>query len=344
MLCVGIVMEYERRKHSNGQCKSKGVFMIMMTPFGSHLYGLNTATSDRDFKGIFMPEARDILLGTIPKTQKLSSGPSHERNSQEDVDSETYSLHHFVQLALQGQTVALDMLHGNMETETSPEWKFLKRNRHLFYTKNMRAFIGYARKQAAKYGIKGSRLDAVREALAYLITKGDTPLHYLDRHHELWTNEHCRVDYEESEYGDAIDQQRSFWEVCGKKMTFGGKASHYVPMLKKFYENYGHRAHLAANNEGVDWKAVSHALRVGYQTQQIFKHGTFSYPLPQTPFLMKVKTGQLKYEYVAGVLDDMMGHLNNRAEASDLPDKPNVKFWEDWLEDVTLSHVLNEGA
>jgi predicted nucleotidyltransferase len=111
--------------------------LLMQTPFGSHLYGLETPTSDRDYKGIFMPEARDILLGTIPKTQKLSSGPSHERNSQGDVDSETYSLHHFVQLALQGQTVALDMLHGNMETETSSEWRFLKKNRWRFYTRSI---------------------------------------------------------------------------------------------------------------------------------------------------------------------------------------------------------------
>lgn len=37
--------------------------IIMETVFGSHLYGLNTPTSDKDYKGIFLPHPRDILLG-----------------------------------------------------------------------------------------------------------------------------------------------------------------------------------------------------------------------------------------------------------------------------------------
>jgi len=31
--------------------------------FGSHLYGLNTPESDKDYKGIVLPTAEDILLG-----------------------------------------------------------------------------------------------------------------------------------------------------------------------------------------------------------------------------------------------------------------------------------------
>ena len=226
------------------------MYTIMQTPFGSYLYGLETPTSDKDFKSIFMPKVKDILLGTIPKTMKISSGPNEVRNTAEDVDSEAYSLHHFVRLALQGQTVALDMLHGSQETKTCDTWDFLKKNRERFYTRNMRSFIGYARKQAAKYGIKGSRLDAVREALAFLITKGDTTLGELWG--ELWTDEHCVKHMVYDDIGD-VNSQHSYWEVCGKKMTLGSKASYYIPMLKKFYENYGQRAHLAANNEGVEW-------------------------------------------------------------------------------------------
>jgi hypothetical protein len=110
-------------------------------------------------------------------------------------------------------------------------------------------------------------------------------------------------------------------------------------MLKKYFENYGKRAHLAANNEGVDWKAVSHALRVGYQTRAIFKYGTFSYPLPETPFLQEVKAGQLEYNTVAIVLDTLMEDLEKLSEKSSLPDKPDTKFWYDWLERVTLDQI-----
>jgi hypothetical protein len=113
-------------------------------------------------------------------------------------------------------------------------------------------------------------------------------------------------------------------------------------MLKKFFENYGKRAHLAANNEGVDWKAVSHALRVGYQTRDIFMNGTFSYPLQQTDFLMEVKTGKLKYTYVASVLDVMIEKLETLSKKSSLPEKPDTEFWEEWLQGVTLNYVKGE--
>jgi hypothetical protein len=315
--------------------------MIVKTPFGSHLYGLDTPTSDHDYKGIFMPEVRDILLGRIPRTQKLSSGPSHVRNSQGDVDSETYSLHHFVQLALQGQTVALDMLHGNLEEEATPAWYFMKKHRSRFYTRSMKAFVGYARKQAAKYGIKGSRLDAVREALAFLMTKGDRTIQDLYEQGELWEGEHIHLSLYTLPDGD-YEITKSYWEVCGKKMTFGGKASYYVPMLKKFYEQYGHRAKLAEQNQGVDWKAMSHALRVGYQTEAIFKHKTFSYPLEQTPYLLQVKLGNLPYKEVAYVLDKLMVDLEVLASQSSLPLVPDVKFWDTWVAQQTLDHIKGE--
>jgi hypothetical protein len=307
----------------------------MQTAFGSHLYGLETPTSDKDFKAIFMPNVKDILLGTIPKTMKISSGSDHVRNTVEDVDSEAYSLHHFVRLALQGQTVALDLLHGAQETKACDTWFFLKKNRWRFYTRNMRSFIGYARKQAAKYGIKGSRLDAIREVLAFLITQGDKSLHQIWGEGSMWTSEHTHIHLE-------FITAQSYWDVCGKKLTFGTKASEYVPMLQKFFDSYGKRAQLAAKNEGVDWKAVSHALRVGYQTKNIFEKRTFSYPLKETPYLLAVKMGQLQYKEVAGTLDNLIEELERMADRSSLPEKPDEEFWEEWLARTTLGFIKGE--
>jgi predicted nucleotidyltransferase len=46
--------------------------------FGSHLYGTNSETSDRDYKGVFMPTREQILLQRIPhsineSTKKVTS-------------------------------------------------------------------------------------------------------------------------------------------------------------------------------------------------------------------------------------------------------------------------------
>jgi len=91
--------------------------------FGSHLYGTDTPKSDKDFKGVFMPNYKDVLLGNIPKSINTSTNQNNIKNSSDDVDTETYSLHYFLKLACQGETVALDMLHApdNMILEKSEE-------------------------------------------------------------------------------------------------------------------------------------------------------------------------------------------------------------------------------
>lgn len=150
--------------------------IICRTVFGSRLYGTDTPESDTDYKSVFLPTVDEILTGRIPKSITMSTGKHNDKNTKDDVDHESFSLHYFMQLLYQGQTVALDMLHGNVEEVTTPMWRELKEHKHEFYTKNMKAFVGYARKQAAKYGVKGSRLDAAREALAFLLTQETKPL------------------------------------------------------------------------------------------------------------------------------------------------------------------------
>lgn len=144
--------------------------IIVKMIFGSHLYGMDTPASDKDYKGVFMPTKEQIFLGNIPKSYNETTKHGNEKNTSEDIDTEIYSLHYFIKLACEGQTVALDMLHApkNMILETSYIWKEIVESREKFYTKNLRAFVSYARKQASKYGIKGSRLSTVKNVLEIL--------------------------------------------------------------------------------------------------------------------------------------------------------------------------------
>lgn len=158
------------------------------------------------------------------------------------------------------------------------------------------------------------------------------------------TNEHSHIhiEWEDTALG-IVDNQKSYWEVCGKKMTFGGKASHYIPMLKKFYDNYGGRAKLAAENQGIDWKAISHAFRVAFQTRRILAGVGFSYPLPETTFLRKIKAGELDYTtVVAPQLDQLMKSIEDQAAVSTLPEKVNVRKWDYWLKNRMWSYVREE--
>ena len=294
--------------------------------FGSHLFGTDTPNSDTDKKGIYLPSKEEVFLGKIPKLLTLSKGHDNEKNTHTDLDHEIYSLHYFLKLACEGQTVALDMLHSSpkhwvTKTET---WIELWSKREWFYTKNLSAFVGYARTQAAKYGIKGSRLDAAKRAKDHLMTFQDGKMQSIWE--TLWEDEYCKKIFNGTHH---------IWQVCGRGLSETSWISHAVEILNLFINNYGERARKAEANEGIDWKAISHALRAGYEARAILKHGGFEFPLPEVDFLREVKAGQHDYLTVASpALESLMEELEGLREVSTLPEKVDRHMIDAWLMDV----------
>ncbi len=300
--------------------------LIVKMKFGSHLYGTNTEDSDVDYKGVFLPSKKDILLNNIPKCRSFSTNSDLIKNSPGDVDEEIYSLHYFLKLACDGQTVAMDMLHApeTMLLETSDIWRNIVAQRSRFYTKSLNSFIDYARRQASKYGIKGSRLNAALQVLTVL--KSNHPERKLrDIWNQLPRNEYC--------HDNGVDPNgMRQYQVCGKSFQESSSIGYVLPIMNKFYDDYGHRAKLAAENRNIDWKAISHALRAAIQTREILLDGTITYPLKDASFLLKVKAGQLDYtSEVAPVLESLMEEVEGLVSESNLPEKVDVTYWNHFL-------------
>ena len=304
----------------------KNIRTIVRMRFGSHLYGTDTPESDNDLKGIFLPQKRDILLGRIPKCYNYSSGSQDSKNTSEDTDIELYSLNYFIALACEGQTVALDMLHApdEMILETSNIWQSIVSRRAEFYTRNLSSFINYARRQASKYGIKGSRLNAAKSVLEVL-SSADADNRLRDIWDSLPRNEHCM------ERGIDPNGMRQY-EVCGKLFQESASVGYIIPILEKFMDNYGARARLAAENTDIDWKAISHALRAAYQVREIFTNKTITFPLKEADFLRDIKTGSLDYtKVVAPALEALMDEVEQLAASSILPESTDKNAWDDFI-------------
>ena len=310
------------------------------------LYGLNTPASDMDYKGVILPTAKEILMGKADFERDFSTGDKHSKNTADDIDDKYFSLQKFLREAMKGETWAIDMLHAegdNLLIESSI-WRELVNNRNLFYTKNMKAYVGYVRKQAAKYGVKGSRMGVVEDALNVVnkfAEMGDNADNVSlgairDR---LPLGEHSRfVIMSHDKIGD-----QEFYEIVGRKFQMTNKLSYVSDNLGKIYDSYGARAKQAKDNEGIDWKAISHALRAGYQARAIFAQGDFEYPLWETDYILKVKTGQLDFvSEVQPVLEELVAEVDRLAEASDLPEAVDKDFWEGWLCDIHESIVKGE--
>lgn len=300
--------------------------LIVKMKFGSHLYGTNTEESDVDYKGVFLPTKKEILLSNIPKCQSFSTGNDLEKNNSNDVDEEIYSLHYFLKLACDGQTVAMDMIHApeKMLIESSGIWRSIVKQKKRFYTKNLNSFVSYARRQASKYGINGSRLNAALQVLTIL--KLNNPEARLrDVWNQLPRNEYCH------DTGIDPNGMRQY-QICGKTFQESSAIGYVLPIVKKFYDDYGHRAKLAAENKNIDWKAISHALRAAIQTKEILTNGTIAFPLKDAPFLLKVKSGRLDYtNEVAPVLESLMDEVEKLVDESNLPEEVDVEYWNNFI-------------
>lgn len=318
---------------------------IVRIKFGSHLYGTATPSSDLDYKSVHIPSARDILLqrvkGSISNARPKQSG---EKNFAGEVDEEAYSLHRFLQLAAEGQTVALDVLFApewSMSEAPQPAWKHVLANRHRLLTKKSAAFLGYCRTQANKYGIKGSRVAAARSALTLLT-------HILIRHPPSAKlglfEDKVRQSVTEHSQIVALPQPNGkeilFWEVCGRKLSFTASLKEAHSTVQRLVDEYGQRALQAENQQGVDWKALSHAVRVGNQALELLRTGHVTFPLPNAKHILDIKLGTLPYQGVAKEIEDLLVSVEQAAEASTLPDSPDME----WIDDFVCSVYAKEVA
>jgi RNA repair pathway DNA polymerase beta family len=336
---------------------------ILSMTFGSHLYGTNTPASDTDIKGIYLPTAREIVLGSYKKTIATCRAKQEcERNTKDDTDTEFFSLDRYLELLMQGQTVALDMLFApkyDCPGNRLALWSGfeimheIRDNKDKLLTRNVNAFVGYARQQAAKYGIKGSRLDALKRTMELLDSCNAYDPHlrlavYGDRLETLVKESSEMVSLEKTPLIEIVNLKgptglvdQPHLRVNGRAIPFHATVKYAREVVGKMYEGYGLRAHKAHLAGGVDWKALSHAVRVNSEALELLTTGHITFPRPDRELLIQIKQGQLEYEQVAGLIEQGLADLHSAHLTSTLRDTPD-KEWADNLVYEVYSQIVRE--
>lgn len=331
---------------------------IIEIKFGSHLYGTNTENSDTDYKGIYLPTAKEICLNSYKKTICIVRPKQvGERNMKDDIDVEFFSLDQFMKLLCEGQTVALDMLFSpGFIIPNTGEFNFsicekIWINKYAFLNKNTNAFVGYTKQQAAKYGVKGFRVHALKlvcdylEALRHidLITPHENNYRICDfrnieRTIEEWGNPYIKIVTDM----DKNCHHVKFLEVCDKKMPFHLSIKEAYKQCKTRYDAYGHRALMAQKNEGIDWKALSHAVRIASEAKELLDTGFITFPRPDRELLIKIKTGQMPYDQVSEIIERGLEEIKLAAEKSTLREEPDREWCNEFVYDV-YKNIIKEG-
>jgi len=318
--------------------------LIFKTLFGSHLYGLNTPQSDKDYKGIALPNSQEIIFQKVFRTQNDTTKTKDRiKNDNTDVECEVFSLNYFIKLCSEGQLVTLDMLFSNRElwVQSSSMWEFIVENRHKLIHKKTAPIIGYVFQQAAKYGVKGSRVHAAKSISEYLqpfVDKRSTTGAklrlfdvYEDLQKEFAANEYINFIKTLTPGADGHMKEVDTLEVCNKKQHIGVTVEQAYNCFNKIYVEYGQRAKLAAKNESIDWKACSHALRVSSQAIELFETGQITFPLINKDLLLKIKLGEVPFKQVEELIEQDVERVKIAAANSSLPETIDQNFWDSFI-------------
>ena len=303
--------------------------IVVLSKFGSHLYGTDTEESDEDYKGIYLPTHRQVILNEIPKTYSLPKTSG--------VDLQIWSLHHWFKLACQGEAESMDLLHAPKEAVILKNrfiWSILQANKSKFYKKNMNAYLGYARKQAHRYCERGSRIKALKTVIDVL-KEYDPELklkHIWDYLPQLF---HIHKIY------PYPDGSVAMYQVCGKKVQETCTIGYALNIYEKALSEYGDRAKLAELNKGVDWKAVSHACRIASQLIEMATQNTITFPLWNAKEITEIKQG--KWDWITQVqpyVESLMEKAEYELLHCDLPVEIDKKYLDDLLIKIVREYVL----
>lgn len=283
--------------------------LLYLVVFGSELYGLSTEASDLDLRGVFLPSLQSVILGRAERRIHFSTGGDKEKNTQKDMDIDLWSLQDWLLRLLPGGDIgALDMLFSPSNPSSAlfrdPLLDPLFNNpAHFLDLSRFKDWRRYCMSQCKKYGIRGSRMGALMRVQAWL--ESNDARGRLEASLEAIAafaddREHCRL-------ADTAGGKALF--LCGKLYPGHMKMNGFRAGIKAAAEKLGAGAKLAELNQGLDYKALSHALRALDQMEELLRTGGIKFPLKSAEELMKVKEGGFSWKALEERILSRMGEI-----------------------------------
>ena len=296
-------------------CRENGASLLFLTLFGSSLYGTETpGASDLDIRGIFLPSKESLALNAAPGSLHFSSGSKERRNTAADVDIDLWSLQRWLlKLLPAGDIGAVDLLFA-----PSHEACILFRDARLdsvfdnplklLDAGNGRAYAEYSLGQARKYGIRGSRLGALRGVHKWLQANCPAPAPEARLRDILGSLAAACADGRFC-FPEALQEEPSL-RLCGKTHPGGIRIAEFIRRVESDLRRYGARVAEAEQNRGIDFKALSHALRALDQMEELLTTGRISFPLRNRAELIAVKQGAFSWAEIESKILDRLREVD----------------------------------
>ncbi|MDR1777386.1 MAG: nucleotidyltransferase domain-containing protein [Desulfovibrio sp.] len=280
-------------------CRAHDASLLFLTLFGATLYGTESpGKSDIDARGIFLPSLESLALDKVPRSLRFSTGDGTRRNTAGDVDIDLWSVQRWLlKLLPAGDIGAMDLLFSPSNADCTLYRRqaldaVFANPLRLVNTHKNRAYAEYSLGQVKKYGIRGSRVGALKAVRDWLRQRRPDPTGRLADCLEAIVaacgdNRYCSLKNIQGEKALQL----------GGKLHMGAiRVSELICRVEADMKRYGGRADAAERSEGLDLKAFSHALRALEQMEELLRTGKVVFPLQGREDLAAVKAGKYSWK------------------------------------------------
>lgn len=347
------VAEVRAARKKEKQQMKQDMFKVV---YGSKLYGTSTPTSDTDEKVVYLPALSDMLLGkklTIYKERfdaegnRIGDGFTMPDNG---VETEYFPLQTFVRDFVNGQTYALEMAYAFADQPGPVNYarEMVREMVEKFSNAEVYSMVGFAMKQTFDYVRRGERLNAAKamlevvkkyQALYDPRTSRQEDGHEIIPRLDTVYNGLPLLDHLAKELGLETEvltngkKPQNSLKLNGRNYMETTTLEHLYNQLEKVVKQFGDRTNAAAETE-VDFKSLSHAVRVYQQAIELLDTGRITFPRTNAEFLLRVKQGKEDLEQVKRLLMALDDEVQEKIASSTLRKKtPELQAEaEQWLQ------------
>jgi hypothetical protein len=316
---------------------------------GSHLHGTNHELSDEDYFGIFLPSTEDVFSLTkepdeMRQIAKKSAGP---RNTVGDIDFVVFNIRKFFKLASEGQSNQLEMLFTPSELilEQTDEFQLISQQRDLFLSKAVeKPFYGFVKSQFNKSVGKSENLELIQMILKALsseeanLSSGQftntmkTSDLFVFQTDDVAVIGNCKIPKVKSENGTIV------LEVAGRRFDLNSPVKNMKNSLLGLEAKYGERTKTAKESGLIDFKSLSHAIRLCEELIELLNEHKITLPRPNADYLRDVKLGKVAKDIALNYLGDLQEKVPNLIIESKLPASPDLEKINELYRSIMLRH------
>lgn len=308
----------------------QGRDVLYQVTYGSKLYGTSTPTSDTDLKSVYLPLIDDMLLGrklVATKSRVDEHGvavPDKQSMPDRGIENEYIPFQTFVRDFVKGQTYAVEIAYAVLaegpqasDAQSMREFYMMNDMVELFGNNEVYSMVGFAQKQTLDYVHRGERLNKARKVLdtlhdvqdafkefdPYLQVRLDTNVDHLVTGMKGKAVLDLVALKTGLNLGSTVNNNRTLrtLELNGRSYTESTTLQHVLQQLEKLIESYGERTN-AASVVVVDFKSLSHAVRVYQQSIELLDTGHITFPRPNADELLSIKQGKANLDFVESEL------------------------------------------